>query len=1215
MRSNFFQAIRVMFILPKKHKASLVLLLVFFQLCYFELKAQTISNLHAVEICDNEIDDDGDGLLDCFDPDCCDFCSDFYYQTCYDNKSCSCTFPDSISVFYSNLRLRNYSALVAGDLNHDGKIELVSPMNDGSLSIFDAQANEKFNNSSFVFIHSAIADIDRNDFGEIYTIIRISNTKLGLVCLDHQANVLFQSNFIWDFIGEQEIQIIDLEEDGDPEIFISPHLFRAKDGVYISSIPSNLAKGQHKAEHQIVQTAIADILPSSFCPSCDGLEIICGNTVYSYDPMTSSLLSQVSVASMYNEGTSSIADIDMDGDLDIISSVVNADGTRHIYTWEGENTTILHDKVVNQQSGTQFYGSGVVTVANFDSDRFPEFAVTVTRSFRGECELLILDHDFTLLWKVNLDEVSQSVPVAFDFCKDDIDEIVLSTIDSLFIFDVGKKSVAASIKCGSFTLYDRPLVLDIDGDGSAEIACDCLVNLSSVGKFTVIESSNASWANSRKSVSQKTIVNNAYNDDLSIPKKRQDISKLNYPKNLNSFNQSISLWNKLETNALALQFNSSTCVNDSIELNFTICNKGLLFTGDVDISLYNGSVFDPGSSLIQSRTINLHSLAIGECRSFILKIKASNINGKLYLVINDKGSFPLPFNRTDPKFAVGFAECDLYNNIDSAEVMSSSIFKLNDTLVCDVNLNYVVNGNWKSILWEDGTTTANKTIQISGAYRVCVTDFCDKTLCDTFSVQFIPSKILNLPDSVGFCKFSMASIIAPSGFDTYLWSDGSQSQKLESNKTGIWRLETRDSCGRIYKDSVLFYHYPETVIFKDSLYSLCQGENLNLKINGFSNAIWTRDGKLICSSCDSITVLADVDHNISVIAKNQFQCDQEDSIHIKVFRKYFYSDTIALCSGDSVFIDNRWIKDTTTIRKTLTTVQGCDSVVTTSIRIQNTINSLSLNRICQGDSVFVFGRWFAQAGKFSFSKSNGNGCDSLFQVNIDTLSKSYGNITNTLCKSEKLVINGVEYSEQRPSGIEILNGASQNGCDSIVRINLNFSDPQITYQQNYIVSAGTKIQIKILANFTAKEIAWSANPNLSCTDCLEPDFTAKDSSTLYLTLTDENGCKVNAIINIFVKEETDLYIPNVFSPNGDQLNDLFELFSADKNLKLKSYQIFDRWGELIYSQKEQNLSTYRPWDGVFKNRPLNPGVYVYHIVVEFSGGRIRSYTGDLTLIK
>ena len=120
---------------------------------------------------------------------------------------------------------------------------------------------------------------------------------------------------------------------------------------------------------------------------------------------------------------------------------------------------------------------------------------------------------------------------------------------------------------------------------------------------------------------------------------------------------------------------------------------------------------------------------------------------------------------------------------------------------------------------------------------------------------------------------------------------------------------------------------------------------------------------------------------------------------------------------------------------------------------------------------------------------------------------------------------------------------------------------------------------------------------------------------MYLTLTDENGCKVNAIINIFVKEETDLYIPNVFSPNGDQLNDLFELFSSDKNLKLKIYQIFDRWGELIYSQKEQNLSTYRPWDGVFKNRPLNPGVYVYHIVVEFSDGRIGSYTGDLTLIK
>jgi gliding motility-associated-like protein len=91
----------------------------------------------------------------------------------------------------------------------------------------------------------------------------------------------------------------------------------------------------------------------------------------------------------------------------------------------------------------------------------------------------------------------------------------------------------------------------------------------------------------------------------------------------------------------------------------------------------------------------------------------------------------------------------------------------------------------------------------------------------------------------------------------------------------------------------------------------------------------------------------------------------------------------------------------------------------------------------------------------------------------------------------------------------------------------------------------------------------------------------------------------------------DVFIPNVFSPNGDQVNDEFTIsFSSTQDIATVSSSIFDRWGNLVYNSKEINFS----WDGRFKNEIVQSGVYAYLINVEYLDGENRMFKGDVTII-
>lgn len=145
---------------------------------------------------------------------------------------------------------------------------------------------------------------------------------------------------------------------------------------------------------------------------------------------------------------------------------------------------------------------------------------------------------------------------------------------------------------------------------------------------------------------------------------------------------------------------------------------------------------------------------------------------------------------------------------------------------------------------------------------------------------------------------------------------------------------------------------------------------------------------------------------------------------------------------------------------------------------------------------------------------------------------------------------------------------------------------------------------------------WSSDEGLSCINCFKTTaFPLKDSK-YFLNVTDENGCSSSDEILIKVKNDINIYIPNIFTANGDGKNDYFYIRGSEKGIIGNSeFKIFNRWGELIFESSKFpiNNSSYG-WDGRYKDKQVNPDVFVYYITIDLIDGSQIVKKGDITVI-
>lgn len=164
----------------------------------------------------------------------------------------------------------------------------------------------------------------------------------------------------------------------------------------------------------------------------------------------------------------------------------------------------------------------------------------------------------------------------------------------------------------------------------------------------------------------------------------------------------------------------------------------------------------------------------------------------------------------------------------------------------------------------------------------------------------------------------------------------------------------------------------------------------------------------------------------------------------------------------------------------------------------------------------------------------------------------------------------------------------------------------------FVLSPQLQIPEALIAN-----IRWTPDQQLNCFDCLNPEITPLEENTYILRITDIFGCTDQTEIKIKIKEELDIYIPNAFSPNGDQVNDRFIPFANNYQItRILQFQVFDRWGGQIFAQEDipTNDDSYG-WDGKARGQLMDVGVYTYFVEFELRSGKTERIGGHVVLMR
>jgi gliding motility-associated-like protein len=444
-----------------------------------------------------------------------------------------------------------------------------------------------------------------------------------------------------------------------------------------------------------------------------------------------------------------------------------------------------------------------------------------------------------------------------------------------------------------------------------------------------------------------------------------------------------------------------------------------------------------------------------------------------------------------------------------------------------------------------------------------------------------------------------------SGGATYAWSPsyGLSNPNIatplafpDSNIT--YQVIATDSCGADTALITLVYAIEPTSIMNDTL--ICFGDIVTLNAYGGTNYNWYPTTGMInpgdqspnAIPTDTTIYFVDITTNNGCLITDSVQINVENAAPEPILP----NDT-TICSGDTIQVNILGVTNATWTpinglenpNSTSTSVYPINTT-TYSIDFENTCAVVTMDYtitvvgissqvvedtiICPGDTAIL---WATNGASYSWSPiatlSNPDSSNTLAYPNTSTIYTV--NVQNTL------------------------------GCSILEDVYVEL------YPLPY-VSAGYDIYIQYgdvveLQGQTDVIFYWESLDSMSCYDCLNPLVSPTTSSDYFIYVIDDNGCENSDSVKVVL--DGTLYVPNAFSPDGDGINDVFEI----KGEEIKSFElwIYNRWGELIFHTTTMNNF----WDGRFKGMANQIDVYIWKIKYEDFQRKQGNLTGHVSLIR
>jgi len=349
-------------------------------------------------------------------------------------------------------------------------------------------------------------------------------------------------------------------------------------------------------------------------------------------------------------------------------------------------------------------------------------------------------------------------------------------------------------------------------------------------------------------------------------------------------------------------------------------------------------------------------------------------------------------------------------------------------------------------------------------------------------------------------------------------------------------------------------------------------------------------------------------------------CDSTVTVTLTVLPVLTGVHTETVCDGGSIVVNGTTYDATNLTGTEIFTVgpNNCDSTVTVTLTVLPVLTGVHTETVCDGGSIVVNGTTYDAAnptGTEVFTVGPNN-CDSTVAVTLTVLPALTGSVTNTICATESVVVNGTTYDASNPSGVEVFTNVGPNNCDSTVTVNLTINGGVVADFTATPNSGFVPLDVTFDASGSSSgagiTYVWDFGDGTGGIGS-NPSHTYADINTFTATLivSDGSSCPpAEHSVTIEVIGESSILIPNVFTPNKDGSNDVFTV--SGTNLSEVNCVIFNRWGQKLYEWDRVKGS----WDGRTQAGEECPdGTYFYIVKAKGNDGSEYFKKGGFSLIR
>ena len=554
-----------------------------------------------------------------------------------------------------------YAQPFIGDIDNDGLTDLVTvgyndaPGRSSSIVIYghDLQLKTSFNTSP-MYVYGgyplSVADVDRDGFAEIF----IQHIDGFLCCYHPDGSIKWTVSVSEADERSPNILIADINGDSIPEVWSKDKIFNAVSGALLVSLPEaigfSVLYGQNGGK--ALMPAFADF-------DNDGiLELAGGNKVYKLNITNSTGTAGNSVtlwktisASGTGDGLTSVADIDLDGFMDV---VVVRDGC--MYAWKPYSGTASTPELIATCPYSSSAPGSRALLTDVNNDGYPEILFTYIANVTAY-QYVPAIQSLQQMWLRSTSDLSGATTMtAFDFNQDGSVEIVYRDQSDLRIIDGTTGDNISTFACLAPTAVDYPAIVDLDRDGRAEIVVSSNTyesNHDKHAKLIVFHSpANTVWAPARYVWNQHAynVVN--VNNDLTIPANNfNPATTFTGPDGVvrrpfNNFLQQATTLDQYGRpfmrllNISATTDTSLTYENGTFTFSYKFCNTGgQTLSNPFHITYYANNYHGP---IIRTETIN-DPLTVDNCMTFTVQFSDAELSAfpdleTIVVAVNDNGT-------------------------------------------------------------------------------------------------------------------------------------------------------------------------------------------------------------------------------------------------------------------------------------------------------------------------------------------------------------------------------------------------------------------------------------------------------------------------------------------------------------------------------------------------------------------------------------------------